>query len=576
MRMRSVKHAMRLMIMASLPTLMAREVRAQRLDVSVLDSASRAPVSGVIVSVTDASDGTRIYGMSSESGRVVFRLPRAGAWSITARRIGIAPHSGLSVRVDSGDTVAVALAIRNLRFSLPRVSVRANAGVCGRAPSGIDRVSALWEQVSLALRAATLTRDDSSRAPVLSVVLNDAELDTELAPIESRVVGSGRGANRPFFAANPDSLAKFGYIRRERNNDYSYYAPDERVMLSRSFLRTHCFDAPLVDADAALAELQFWPVRGRKVPDVAGTAYVDTLSGELRSITYHYVNTDRFFPQQVQHAGGDVSLRRLENGQWIVSNWSIRMPRWLTASWGVKALVTGYREVGGIVAIAGDGIADSTHRGADATQQGSSPLPTAERGPSADGPRVDTSIFRIARPYANAHTTVYFIDARRVEERSGFAFRRANGRGTFLDSAALAAFNAVTAFDLVISPAGMMSFRVPTNVPAATEKHAVTLAKEWKPGAVLPMMLMSNASSQSQHVCFPKMYLDARVESLSVAELRRLRGVDIAAIEIYAPFAPQPSRTTEDGETTVVEGSCGSILLWSYIDYPELRPLGNP
>jgi Carboxypeptidase regulatory-like domain len=568
---------MRVTTMAALPALIALKAHAQRLDVSVRDSATRAPVSGVIVSVTHAGDGTRIYGLSSESGRVVFRLPRAGSWSVAARRIGIAPQSEPPVRVDSGDAVAVTLAVRNLRFSLPRVSVRANAGVCGRAPSGVDRVSALWEQVSLALRATTLTREDSARAPILTVVRNETELDTELSPISMNSERAGLGSARPFFAANPDSLAKFGYIRREEDDVYAYYAPDEVVMLSRSFLRTHCFDAPPVDADAALAELRFWPVRGRRMPDVKGTAFVDTVSGELRRITYQYVNTDRFFPRKAPHAGGDVALRRLENGQWIVSNWSIRMPRWLSASWGVKTLVSGYREAGGMIAIAGEASGDSTSIGAHgALQHGSAPLQSMDSDQAPDSPRNDTSVFRIARPYAPTNTTVYFIDARRVEERSGFAFRRANGRGTFLDSAALAQMNGTTAYDVVSRAPGMITLPVPANVPGTTRKPAVALAKEWKSGAILPMMLMPGFSAQWLNVCFPNLFLDARLGSLSVSELKRLRKVDIAAMELYAPVVPQPRRLRDDGEMTVGPVDCGSILLWSYIDYPELRPRINP
>ena len=103
---------------------------------------------------------------------------------------------------------------------------------------------------------------------------------------------------------DPDSLERTGYVRAEPDTTLTYLAPDENVLLSESFLRTHCFSAPGAK-DGALAELRFKPVRGRRLPDVEGSVFVDTLSGELRRIDYRYVA-----PALAGAARGDACRRQ--------------------------------------------------------------------------------------------------------------------------------------------------------------------------------------------------------------------------------------------------------------------------
>jgi hypothetical protein len=82
---------------------------------------------------------------------------------------------------------------------------------------------------------------------------------------------------------------------------------------------------------------------------VEGTAFVDVNTGELRQIAYRYVASRQLLPIYAEHAGGDVFLRRLPNGAWIVSKWSIRMPVFGRSIAGGQVIVTGYREAAGLV-----------------------------------------------------------------------------------------------------------------------------------------------------------------------------------------------------------------------------------
>ncbi|MCC7053920.1 MAG: carboxypeptidase regulatory-like domain-containing protein [Gemmatimonadaceae bacterium] len=339
---------------------------AQSVRITLRDSATAQPVAGALVSASDSTGRVRADGLSSAAGIVTLRLPFAGSWTVGIRRIGVQPRTLAAVRVDSGSTLALRVGLQNLRYQLATVRVRADA-VCGRRPDDGDRVSVLWEQITLALRAAVLSRETSAQSPMMRVTEFTRELSPTLVERASTVLRDETGFGRPFSAADPDSLASHGYIRDERDSTRTYLAPDENVLLSEAFVRTHCFSAP-ADAGRELAELRFKPVRGRTLPDVEGTAFVDTLSGELRSIDFRYVAGPRVIPRVAKFAGGSVTLQRILNGRWIVSHWVIRMPLLVLDPHTFRVGVSGYLERGGTV---------------DAPEAPSPPPPTRDDGRAA-------------------------------------------------------------------------------------------------------------------------------------------------------------------------------------------------
>jgi hypothetical protein len=250
--------------------------------------------------------------------------------------------------VAAGETRTVSVTLASMQQFLPPVRVVART-TCGRAPVGEDRAGALWEQISLALRAATISQREQEALPPLRLIERTNVLTAALEERESVITRDVTGAGRMMKADDPETLAMLGYVRREEDGSTLYFAPDEQVLLSESFLATHCFSTPKRDARALLAELQFKPVRGRQVADVEGTAFVDVNTGELRQISYRYVAPRTLLPAYAEHAGGDVYLRRLAKGNWIVSRWSIRMPVFSRSASGTQLLVTGYREFAGVV-----------------------------------------------------------------------------------------------------------------------------------------------------------------------------------------------------------------------------------
>jgi hypothetical protein len=406
------------------------------------------------------------------------------------------------------------------------------------------------------------------------VRLHERFRDKDLAHISSHVVSVGDGTGRPFFAADPDSLARFGYIRSEPDSMLAYFAPDEVVMLSDAFIQSHCFRTPAVDADAALAELEFRPVPRRRVPDVAGVAYVDTLSGELRRIVFRYVGAAAFVPTEATHAGGEVTLQRLPSGQWIVSDWTIRMPEIVRSSWLTTRTLAGYLESGGSTLSAEEARADSL----TFLQQLSERDSLARlRGPG-DSARVmtnaDPSIRQIISPASRAGVPLFFVSARAVESRTRFAQRRAQGEGVFLDSAGIAALGANTVHDLILRVPGVRSLRVPHDMTGPTSDQDLLLAPEWRPGVELPMMAFPASGDVLARpaLCFPKILLDRRFTTLSVAELKQLRAVQIATMEVYDADTKMAKASRVIGLNIFSGNACGLIQLQTYIDYPPGQP----
>ena len=336
-------------VAAAALALLSRPALAQVVRVELRDSVTGAVVVGALVSALDSTGDSRADALSNELGVVTLRVPAAGVWTLRVRRIGMSPLYVSDVRIVENVVRTLPLNIVAIRQQLAGVRVTADAGTCGHAPSGTDRAGVLWEQISLALRVSTLTQHDTSAAPSLQIVEHVRDLDASMVERAVRVTRTGIGASRPYTADDPDSLAALGYVRRTVDGTFKFFAPDETVLLSEAFARTHCFATPKQDDDPSLAELRFRPAHGRSIADVEGTVFVDTLSGELRRIDFLYVVSQSLLPTNARHAGGDVSLLHLQNGQWIVASWAIRVPLFARIGATPRFLLRGYQETGGIV-----------------------------------------------------------------------------------------------------------------------------------------------------------------------------------------------------------------------------------
>lgn len=510
---------------------------AQRLIVDVRDSVLRSGVPGALVSAVERASGAVAFGVTNEVGRVTLALTRRGEWTTTVRRIGIFPARAPAATVEVGQAVLVALNTTSAQFRLPAVQVTAAAPECTAEPVGDGRVAVLWDQLTLALRATTASAGMVRVGDGMHVSVFERDMTLDRTRRAERTIREGPGVGRPFYAAHPESLAARGYVQRDAAGAIQYFAPDETVMLSDGFIRTHCFHAPASDADSSFAQLRFKPVCGRDIPDVAGTAFIDALTGELRRVEFQYVNVDRFFEGRRPDAGGDVAFLPLSDGRWIVTAWTIRMPTYMRVPGRVERSLIGYREVGGTVRL----LSKTTELEALRRESSSS---------SDDAPRRRESTGRALNRQRRS--------ARDVERGSGFTMRSRGGPGIFLDSTALSRTAARTAIQLLQGLAGTSLISAPTDMPSVPAEADPDLAREWRAGAELPMMPTGNTDAGAQLVCLVKVYLDGRRSGL--AQLSALPAQDVAALEFYRSPREVPAGYRREGNR------CGTAMFWSFED----------
>jgi hypothetical protein len=525
---------------------------AQEVRLSVRDSLSRAPVPRVLVTARDSGKTVQVNGLTNDRGQLVLRLPSAGRWTLSMRRIGLEPRTRVVETALDNDVVSVDVLMRPAGFTLPATRVVASAGSCSRASSSHDRTSALWEQVTLALQASVTAERDRTDATTLRAVGYDRELDRTLLVVSETPVQVRRGIGRPFAALHPDSLATHGYIRPEADQNLRYFAPDAIALLSPAFERTHCFDTPARDADPSLAELRFRPAPSQRSPDIEGTAFVDVTSGALRRIAFRYVNADGLFPDGTLHAGGEVRFDLQPDLEWIVSAWSIRMPRMVRVAWARGPRLTGYHEVGGVVDTPAGGAPAAegrlTTRVASAPvalENSAAPAKSRKRPPGPSDKVVvgGRQIVEFPRPGSGS-----------PDWRLAFQERRRLGPGVFLDSTALALVASGTALDVVQQIESIRLFVVPDGVPAPPRDSDIDLAEGWAAGALLPVMIPVGAQPNKGQ-CTVKLFLDG--ERTTAAAMRRVAGSTIGGLEFFASPRDVPVGFRRSGNT------CGTVVLWS-------------
>lgn len=301
-----------------------------RLAVQVVDSASGNQLAGVVVSVWTPPPGGRrlVERLTGGDGRAVFPSVPASAVVLRVRRIGYVPYESPVVRVGAGggggDPVVVRLPAR--RVVLPSVAVMAADPRC---TSGFGRAGgalALWTEIQASLASAELA--DAAAEQLVPVYRTERLLDEDGRELyrEPPLPVAARPA---FEGASPAELSLHGYVAMEGGGaGATFLAPGVAVLRSDEFEREHCFqvvaEPPAADSLRGLLGLAFEPIRGRRVPDVAGVLWVDTAAAALRHVTFRYTRTPS--GMAARHAGGDVRLGPLPSGAWGVRSWELRMP----------------------------------------------------------------------------------------------------------------------------------------------------------------------------------------------------------------------------------------------------------
>jgi hypothetical protein len=319
----------------------AQSVRGQ-----LTDSITRVRLPGAFLTLVDERGVEQARTMTNGAGEFLLTAPAAGVYRLRSKRIGFRPHFSPALTLRAGETIAYTAAVDPIPVALQEVVVAGDRQCDIEAGAS---VAALWDEVREALGAVSWT----SRVPgywfETTVFERDASPSGRPRGRDSvrHEIGYQKIAFRNY-ATNAE-LETQGYVI-VTDTGWIYRAPDADVLLSATFLRTHCFETRAGRGETAgLIGLMFTSARDRTAPDISGTMWVDGKTSELRWMDFNYVR----LPQDVvsSRAGGHIEFMRLPSGVWIVRDWVIRMPyaqmKQRPMAMGTELQVIGFREKGG-------------------------------------------------------------------------------------------------------------------------------------------------------------------------------------------------------------------------------------
>jgi hypothetical protein len=294
---------------------------------------------GALVALLDQTGRVSSEVLSNDRGNA-FLSAAPGIYRVRVRRIGYHPlHSEPITLPRENDLV---LRVESERVSLATVVVSASAR-CGAVEQDAAALSDAWQEIAKALRASQITRGDLSALGNATIYIKDLDRRGGIISADTLNLPAARG--RPFAAVDPAWLTAKGYVRGNPRDGWEYFGPDEAVLLSPGFGETHCFRVVRDVKRAGEIGVAFEPLKDRTLTDIAGVLWLDEKSSELREMIFRYRNVDiasRFAP------GGTIRFRRLPSGAWIVSEWTLKLPKLAARSPSFDGVeVIGFIEKGG-------------------------------------------------------------------------------------------------------------------------------------------------------------------------------------------------------------------------------------
>jgi hypothetical protein len=296
---------------------------AQTVQGRVLASGSGLPLEGVLIFLHDDTGRQQGGYLTNDSGRFLIRAPGPGRYTLHAERIGFETVTSepFDLALDQVFQIRLEAAEEPIQLAGLRVEGRRR---CVVRPGEGQILTQIWDEARKALRVQAWTeQEDLIRFLVVGF---ERELD-----IQSRLVVSENQQVSRWVTRNPikslpaESLITEGFIRSDEGSGFHYFGPDATVLLSDLFLDTHCFRLEEDESNAEMVGLSFEPIRGRTIPDIEGTLWLDRETARLQFLEFAYSWSP--WAEATGVAGGRVQFEELPNGAWIIRSWWIRMPR---------------------------------------------------------------------------------------------------------------------------------------------------------------------------------------------------------------------------------------------------------
>lgn len=298
-------------------------VSAQTIAGTVVEAGTSQPLPGAFIVLEDEAGKRQGGVLAGEAGRFVLRAPAPGQYRLIAQLIGYEDGVGPLLTVGAGESVQQRLEVPVRAIDLEGIRVEVERRCYGR-PDRELRTGRLWEEARKALTIAAWA--EKQEALRFRMVERRRELDAVTLRTTAMQETGRRGYydSSPYLSLPAEELEAEGYVQSAADGLWDHYAPDAEVLLSDSFLDTHCFRVREGEAPD-LVGLAFEPVPGRRMPEIEGVLWLDRGTAELQHLDFRYVNLP--YPHgDWPQVGGRVEFERLATGIWIVRRWRIRMP----------------------------------------------------------------------------------------------------------------------------------------------------------------------------------------------------------------------------------------------------------
>ena len=297
-----------------------RPAAAQAVRGVVVDSATRAPVFGAVVTTMDSAGRVGRRSLTNDQGAYYVTAP-AQASRLRIVRLGFRPVD-VPIPTQRDSATRIDVAMTRIPYQLQPVSVKSNGG----CPRRSDRAAALalLEQARAGLLATVVAR--SEHPAQMKRLLIDRRMDgTSDRIARHRVrVETVPSTVMAFRAARSGAEFVTEGFAIDSAGGATFRAPDADVLLDDGFANGYCFH--IMDRDRSRPNqvgLGFRAAnhqRGRI--DVDGALWIDTVARALVDIRFAYVGMDpqvsRFEP------GGRVAFRTLPNGVVLIDRWMLR------------------------------------------------------------------------------------------------------------------------------------------------------------------------------------------------------------------------------------------------------------
>ncbi len=327
-----------------------RALEAQQLAGTLHRSTDSTPVAGALVLLADTSGRLFARTMSSERGGFVFALAEGGTYRLRVLRIGHRPWESRPLAVPAAGRAVFTVYVTELPIVLPPLTVTADAGRCG-APTQGSAVALLLGEAEKALTLTQATLEE--RRHIFTVDVWRRRLRSDFATLDS-VGGTSTDRGWPIRSAPPESLRVWGFVREEPdergNASMVYYGPDAHVLFRDWFLAGHCLRARSSEQGSSLVIVEFAPAHLGRTVDIAGRLVFDSVSLELRELSFRWVGLPEWVPRS--GPGGLLRFRRLPSGEWLATEWTLRapVPEMAETARGYGLRFREYAEMGGRVA----------------------------------------------------------------------------------------------------------------------------------------------------------------------------------------------------------------------------------